>query len=115
MTDFLVVIQWAPSSYLVRTHQIIGCGNMKQFNINYFVKVKLTDEGKDVFYHQFDNLINAGVIGLERTMPFVDEEGFSKFQLWRLMEIYGKDIYTRHFFKDNAIYIEDKNLESVII
>ena len=59
-------------------------------NLNDCVKFKLTDYGKDIYYHRFDNFIEKHPeFGLERRMPVVDEEGYSKMQLWCFMELYG--------------------------
>ena len=32
---------------------------MKKLNLNHFVKVKFTDHGKEIYYHQYDSLIEA--------------------------------------------------------
>lgn len=83
---------------------------MHEFNINYMVKVRLTDYGKDIYYHQYDELndkFNKQII--KPTLPKVDENGYTSFQLWNLMEIYGP--YMRMAsalpFETN-ILIEDK-------
>lgn len=55
-----------------------------EFNINENVKVKLTDKGKDIYFHQYDDYptINA-------SYPKVDNNGYTRFQLWDLMKLYG--------------------------
>ncbi len=63
---------------------------MSKININEFVKVKLTDYGKDIFYHQYDNInkkYNKNIC--KPHLPDVDDEGYTKFQLWGLMQLYG--------------------------
>ena len=70
-----------------------------KINLNEPVKFKLTDYGKDIYYHQLDELnelikqrrgkINCGKL-IEPTMPEVDEEGYTKMQLWYFMNTYGK-------------------------
>lgn len=77
------------------------------FNINYEVKVKLTEYGRELYYHQFDDLIKQGML-MTPIQPKVDKEGYTTFQLWELMSIYGPHIYmgmTKLPFQDNAIYI----------
>ena len=63
-------------------------------NLNEPVKFKLTDYGNDIYYHQFDELNESikqrGGKPIEPTMPEVDEEGYTKMQLWHFMNIYGK-------------------------
>ena len=65
-----------------------------KINLNEPVKFKLTDYGKDIYYHKFDELNElikqCGGKPIEPTMPEVDEEGYTKMQLWYFMNIYGK-------------------------
>jgi hypothetical protein len=67
-----------------------------KINLNEFIKVTLTDYGKEVYYHQYDELNECikrrGGRPLEPRFPKVDEEGKTKFQLWEFMELYGKHI-----------------------
>jgi hypothetical protein len=83
------------------------------------VRVKLTDYGKDIFYHKNDELnqkiVNHGGKPLEPYFPRVDEFGFSEFQIWHFMNIYGK--YFQMGFKDVlqdlSFYIDEKDLDEV--
>lgn len=63
-------------------------------NLNEVVKFKLSDHGKDIFYHQYDSIneymkTHGGRI-IEPSMPKVDEDGYTEMQLWVFMELYGK-------------------------
>ena len=60
-------------------------------NFNDAIKVKLTDHGKDIYYHQLDDLIKAGV-KLTPRMPKVDADGYTEFQLWTFIQLYGQYI-----------------------
>ena len=64
-----------------------------KINLNETVKFKLTDYGKDVYYHQFDDLnkriIKNGGKPIEPHFPKEDENGYCEMQLWGLMELYG--------------------------
>lgn len=64
-----------------------------RINLNEVVKFKLTDLGKDVFYHQYDEvnewIRNRGGRPLEPTMPKVDADGYTEMQLWNFMEVFG--------------------------
>lgn len=65
-----------------------------KFNINNEVQVKLTDHGKDIYYHRDDELkkkYRQEII--KPKYPEVDNEGYTKFQLWDLMYIFGKHIH----------------------
>lgn len=67
------------------------------FNINDYVKVKLTEKGKYIYYHQFDD-INECIrkIGGNPLNPIelkYDDDGYVEFQLWHLMEIFGEHLF----------------------
>lgn len=90
---------------------------MKQLNLNSIIKVKLTDYGKDKFYHQYDalNTYISSVGGkiIEPRYPDVDENGYSKFQLWDFMHVYGEHMRlgAPEVIQPLNIYIDDKDLE----
>lgn len=92
---------------------------MKKLNLNSFVKVKLNDRGKDIFYHQYDEL-NRLIVGrggkpIEPRYPEVDADGYSRFQLWKFMDIYGRHmaVGAPAMTETMNIYIEEKDLEEV--
>lgn len=67
--------------------------NEVRINLNEVIKVKLTDLGKDIYYHQFDELNRrCGRIVCAPSFPKEDAEGYAKFQFWNFMEIYGEHI-----------------------
>jgi hypothetical protein len=55
---------------------------MTAININEWVKVKLTDYGWEVLWERGHNIYVK-----------TDAEGYSKFQLWDLMNIFGHTLY----------------------
>lgn len=65
---------------------------MKQFNINSTVKVKLTEYGKQML--ERDHIEFWGARGQLDKFPYkppkTDADGYTKFQLWSLMEKFGK-------------------------
>lgn len=80
---------------------------MKEFNINNSVKVKLTDYGKEIYYHQYDYLNQSyGKEIIEPRYPKVDENGYATFQLWNLMELYGKYISMTGTVEQNTLPFE---------
>ena len=90
---------------------------MKKLNLNCIIKVKLTDYGKDIFYHQYDELNkyikqNSGS-PIKPRFPDVDSDGYSKFQLWDFMHVYGKCMMLTapNVIEPLDIYIEDDDLE----
>lgn len=93
---------------------------MQALNLNCIVKVKLTDYGKDIFYHKYDE-VNEGIAQrgwkpIEPHFPKVDDEGFSKFQLWDFINIYGDYFQLgsdRMPIKDLCIYIDENDLNEV--
>ena len=53
----------------------------------------MTDWGKEIYYHQYDR--TNQLIGREickPKFPKEDENGYTEFQLWHFIELYGKHI-----------------------
>lgn len=66
---------------------------MVRINLNETIKVKLTDYGKQIYYHRFDDINREyGREIIEPSFPKVDEEGYTTFQLWYFIELYGEHI-----------------------
>jgi len=63
-----------------------------KFNINDSVKVKLNDRGREILKQQHDLLFKDIPRYREFTLPQEDEQGWSTWQLWRLMETFGPHI-----------------------
>lgn len=62
-----------------------------RINLNEPIKVKLTDWGKEIYYHQYDRTNQiAGRKICEPKFPKVDENGYTEFQLWCFIELYGE-------------------------
>ena len=88
--------------------------HMKKININNIIKIQLTDRGKDIYYHQYDKLNKFyGTEYIKPEYPKVDEDGFTEFQLWDFMSIYGPYMFNgmKQVIKYNNIYIDGKYLE----
>lgn len=65
-----------------------------KINLNEQVKFKLTDFGKDIYYHRFDD-VNRLIIKncgkpLTPRMPETDENGYTEMQLWDFMSVFGE-------------------------
>lgn len=93
---------------------------MKKINLNSVIKVKLTPLGADIFYHRYDEInqkIKAhGGIPLEPKMPKIDEAGFTQFQLWDFINLYGGcfTLGVANYPIDSLnIYIDEKNLDDL--
>ena len=64
-----------------------------KINLNDWIKVKLTDWGKEIYYHQYDRTNQiAGKEICKPKFPKEDENGYTKFQLWCFIELYGEHI-----------------------
>jgi hypothetical protein len=61
-----------------------------RINLNEPIKVKLTDLGKEIYYHQH-YMVNqiAGREICKPRFPKEDENGYTEFQLWCFIELYG--------------------------
>jgi len=76
-------------------------------NLNDFVKVKLTDLGKDIYHHQLDEINELlGKIHIQPRELVVDKDGKIRIQLWEFIELYGK-----HIGMGKPNVIEPLNLE----
>ena len=62
-----------------------------RINLNEPIKVKLTDWGKEIYYHQYDRTNRiAGREICKPKFPKEDENGYTEFQLWCFIELYGE-------------------------
>lgn len=67
--------------------------NIQKINLNETIKVKLTPYGAEIYYKQFDELNkNYGREICNPQMPRIDKDGYTEFQLWHFIELYGKHI-----------------------
>ena len=61
-----------------------------RINLNESIKVKLTDWGREIYYHQYDSINRAaGREICKPKFPKEDENGYTEFQLWCFIELYG--------------------------
>lgn len=68
-----------------------------KFNINNYVRVKLTPLGREIYRERrrdFKRLLEKQCVKvkLADSMLVEDEEGWSKWQLWNLMEVFGPHV-----------------------
>lgn len=61
--------------------------NYTKFNINNKVRVKLTDRGRKIHFDNFKELKL-----FQYSPPKEDEDGWSEWQLWVLMQEFGKHL-----------------------
>lgn len=62
-----------------------------RINLNEPIKVKLTDWGKEIYYHQYDRTNQiAGKEICKPKFPKEDKNGYTEFQLWCFIELYGE-------------------------
>ena len=77
-----------------------------EFNLNQFIKVKLTGEGKKILKEMY-NLNNDDL------KSFYTDDEYAKFQLWQFMNIFGKYLFNGSIIqpiKKNNIIILEKDL-----
>ena len=58
------------------------------FNVNHYVKVKLTEYGHEILKDRHDEL-RKGIKNIGEYKRKVDDEGYTRFQLWELMQKLG--------------------------
>lgn len=65
-----------------------------KFNVNDYVRVKLTPTGKEILRKQFEERHERmPQVFKELSLPEEDENGFSQWQMWRLFETFGEHIF----------------------
>lgn len=86
-----------------------------KFNINGYVKVQLTDYGRRVHEDDWYDLLGH-VPSLTYRPPAEDEEGWSKWQMWNLMQSFGEHIgMAREPVFRSDIEICEKNTPSLCV
>lgn len=64
-----------------------------KINLNETIKVKLTPYGAEIYYKQFDEVNKQyGREICKPQMPRIDKDGYTEFQLWHFIELYGQHI-----------------------
>ena len=67
--------------------------NIRKINLNETIKVKLTPYGAEIYYKQFDEVNKQyGREICKPLMPRIDKDGYTEFQLWHFIELYGQHI-----------------------
>ena len=78
---------------------------MRAFNINYHIKVKLTDKGREIIQNDYLRLCTA-LPNLNLEPVYIeDEDGYTKFQLWDFMRLFGE-----HMYCGAPCYIENNDI-----
>lgn len=62
---------------------------MVDFNINDYVAVRLTDAGRAHHKADFERRMSKAKLAFEYRPPVEDADGWSRWQLWALMEAFG--------------------------
>ena len=68
---------------------------LTEINLNWMVRVRLTDRGREIHrenYRRFDLLMPGFSDRHPYKPPTEDADGWSRFQLWELMNIFGRDM-----------------------
>ncbi len=97
-----------------RKYQRRHVNPIRKLSLNTIVKVKLTEKGVDIYFHQYDDLIDKG-IELARMYPDIDEDGYTSFRLWSFMNLYGPYIDTDlpTVIDDICLYIPNDDMDYV--
>ena len=64
-----------------------------KFNLNSFVKIKLTSCGKEILHNRRKDLYNKIGQPMPEYSIVEDEDGWSRWQLWEVMSIFGNHLY----------------------
>ncbi len=61
-----------------------------RFNLNDFIKVKLSKSGEEIYSHRYDEINEFMGECIVPKPPKKDENGYTRFQLWDFMNLYGE-------------------------
>ena len=67
-----------------------------KFNINYNVKVRLTDRGRQILREEWEKYCRPMFKPEDYIPPKEDTEGWSTWQLWDLMQRFGQHFYLQN-------------------
>ena len=62
-------------------------------NINENIKAKLNDTGIQILKSRHSQLVKSTSYDQPFTLPSTDQDGYSIFQLWNFMQIFGPHIH----------------------
>lgn len=84
-----------------------------EFNVNDYVRVRLTDLGRKIHRAEFDELNDKFESKMDYTPPNEDKDGWSRWQMHHLMRIFGLELFVGLDvpFEPNII-IEEKPLDT---
>ena len=86
-----------------------------KLNINYNIKAKLNDHRIEILKSRHNQLVEAtyGSYNQPFTLPSTDEKGYSIFQLWTFMQIFGPHMHLgRKLPFDADIIIQNKRTQT---
>jgi hypothetical protein len=79
-----------------------------KFNINDSVRVKLTDHGRDIWYHRNDELNKKFNLHPPLSSGYpLEVDGWFEEQLWVIMNVFGPHLYNgcKQVFEKNVMEI----------
>ena len=79
--------------HIVTADELKTKDNIQKITLNETIKVKLTPYGAEIYYKQFDEFNKrCGKEICKPHMPRIDKDGYTEFQLWHFIELYGQHI-----------------------
>lgn len=84
-----------------------------EFNMNQYVRVRLTEYGRSLHRQDYDEFVRRfGKPPFKYKPPVEDADGWSEWQLWQLMNIFGQHVQMgfRVPFETNMKFAVEKEL-----
>ena len=68
-----------------------------KLNMNDYVKVRLTDRGRELMQKDHEEFLASIPLRAQQAIgpfkpPVADDDGYSRFQIWHLMQLFGPHI-----------------------
>ncbi len=82
--------------------------SQQPFNINEPIFIKLEKDGLEAYRKYYENLFSGTNYKDYQTVPKKDKFGYSRFQLWEFMQIFGKmmGMGIFHLSEGNNVYFK---------
>lgn len=92
---------------------IFNSGKLFKFNVNDHILVKLTESGKSHWKKEFLKYASKDYTFEEHFGKYTREDGYTSFQLWNFMELFGPVTHHASDHFETTVYFRQNELTSI--